>query len=150
MSSCEVFESELVCSLRAVFGKLVLSGSKALRPQNCKLIGWCFWKLDRWVRFFYEVTDVCWQRGWFLCLCNNTKFSILDILNAHVTEITPLHTLLFNFCLLLLRLGARGSVVGWGTVLQAGRSPVRVQDEVNFSIYLIFPATQWPWGRLSL
>jgi hypothetical protein len=25
----------------------------------------------------------------------------------------------------------RGSVVGWGTMLQAGRSPVRVPDEVD-------------------
>jgi hypothetical protein len=29
-------------------------------------------------------------------------------------------------------LGARGSVVGWGTMLQAGRSPVQVPDEVDF------------------
>jgi hypothetical protein len=35
--------------------------------------------------------------------------------------------------------GARGSVVGWGTMLQAGRSPVRVSDEVDFSIYIILP-----------
>jgi hypothetical protein len=28
--------------------------------------------------------------------------------------------------------GARGSVVGWGTLLQVGRSPVRVPDEVDF------------------
>jgi hypothetical protein len=28
--------------------------------------------------------------------------------------------------------GARGSVVRWGTMLQAGRSPVRVPDEVDF------------------
>jgi hypothetical protein len=28
--------------------------------------------------------------------------------------------------------GACGSVVGWGTMLQAGRSPVRVLDEVDF------------------
>jgi hypothetical protein len=28
--------------------------------------------------------------------------------------------------------GARGSVVGWGTMLQAGRSPVREPDEVDF------------------
>jgi hypothetical protein len=27
--------------------------------------------------------------------------------------------------------GARGSVVGWGTMLQAGRSPVRIPDEVD-------------------
>jgi hypothetical protein len=29
-------------------------------------------------------------------------------------------------------MGARGSVVGRGTMLQAGRSPVRVPDEVDF------------------
>jgi hypothetical protein len=28
--------------------------------------------------------------------------------------------------------GARGSVVSWGTILQLGRSPVRVPDEVDF------------------
>jgi hypothetical protein len=28
--------------------------------------------------------------------------------------------------------GARGCVVGWGTVLQAGRSPIRVPDELDF------------------
>jgi hypothetical protein len=29
-------------------------------------------------------------------------------------------------------MGARGSVVGSGTMLQAGRSPVRIPDEVDF------------------
>jgi hypothetical protein len=29
-------------------------------------------------------------------------------------------------------MGARGSVVGWGTILQAGISPVRFPDEVEF------------------
>jgi hypothetical protein len=47
--------------------------------------------------------------------------------------------------------GARGSVVGCGTMLQAGRSPVRFSmRSLDFSFDLIFPAALWPWGLLSL
>jgi hypothetical protein len=41
-----------------------------------------------------------------------------------------------------VRVGARGNVVVWGTMLQAGRSPVRVPDEVHFSIDLILGSIQ--------
>jgi hypothetical protein len=34
-------------------------------------------------------------------------------------------------------------------MLQAGRSPGRVPDEVDFSIYLILPAALWPSASMS-
>jgi hypothetical protein len=46
--------------------------------------------------------------------------------------------------------GAGGSVVGWGTMLQAGRSRVRVLIRWILLIYLILPAALWPLSQLSL
>jgi hypothetical protein len=46
---------------------------------------------------------------------------------------------------------ARGSVVDWGTMLLAGRSRVRFSmRSLDFSIYLILLAAQWPWGLFCL
>ena len=47
--------------------------------------------------------------------------------------------------------GAHVRAVGWGTVLQAGRSQVRFpMVSLEFFIDMIFSAALWPWGRLSL
>jgi hypothetical protein len=46
---------------------------------------------------------------------------------------------------------ALGSVVGWGTMLQAGRSRVQISmRSLDFSIDLIPPVALWPWSRFSL
>ena len=48
-------------------------------------------------------------------------------------------------------IGARGSAVSWGTVLQVGRSRVRFpMVSVEFFIDIILPAALRPWSRLSL
>jgi hypothetical protein len=56
-----------------------------------------------------------------------------------------------NFAFLEFNVRARGRVVGWGTMLQAGRSRVRfLIRSLDFSVDLTFPSALWPWGRLSL
>ena len=47
--------------------------------------------------------------------------------------------------------GVHGGAVGWGTVLQAGRSGVQFpMVSLEFFVDIILPATLQPWGWLSL
>jgi hypothetical protein len=57
----------------------------------------------------------------------------------------------FSHCLICSCMaGECGSIVVWGTMIQAGISQDRVPMRWIFSIYLILPAALWLWGWLSL
>jgi hypothetical protein len=86
------------------------------------------------------------------CLVLSNMFCVLlkYLVKTIAVRLNKLKNMLLEIFCTALWSGARSSIVGWGTMLQAGRSQVLALDEVDFLINLIFPAALWPWGQLSL
>jgi hypothetical protein len=88
-----------------------------------------------------------------LLYCNKRYVSV--VLLRKVLLIAKPLLLNLTFILWIFRyiyaVGARSGAVGWGTVLQTGRSRVRFpMVSLEFVIGIILPAVLRPWGWLSL
>jgi hypothetical protein len=102
--------------------------------------GWFEWKIicrRSSCNIFYEREGT----DFFPCILMNLDW------NAMLFEVTRKKGIFFCFGLIT---GARGSVIGWGTILQSRRSRDPIQMWWILSIYLILSAALWPWGRHSL
>jgi hypothetical protein len=74
------------------------------------------------------------------------EYSLVDFV-----EIVKISNITCNLYYFLKSKGEHGSVVGWGTMVQAGRSRVQFSiKSLDFLLCLILPAALWPWGRPSL
>jgi hypothetical protein len=80
---------------------------------------------------------------WTVVSCTTSKFKpfIFSMFGFTLSYTANIFILMTSACCLhnflniksyTYRRGARGSVVGWGTMLQTGRSPVQVPDKVDF------------------
>jgi hypothetical protein len=74
------------------------------------------------------LTKIQYMQYFYICLYSYRQ-AILQIYWQYL--LCPFFIYCFIFILIKL-VWARGSVVGWGTMLQVGRSPVRVPSEVDF------------------
>jgi hypothetical protein len=73
----------------------------------------------------------------------------------HGASVVPTSKVCISSLFILMRVPgegwACGSIVGWGTMLQARRSQVWFTTRsLDFLVDLTLPATLWPWGQLSL
>ena len=130
-----------------------------IKKYNIKLSLWTDMSSDQILRFKTSLSDVNFRYLWNTWKWHqNSQFQpkmILCLLmywlwrsDARLTFMGPCIIIILYY---ISNKGTRGSAVGWGTALQAGRSRVRFpMVSLKFFINIILPAALWPWGWLSL
>jgi hypothetical protein len=101
------------------------------------------------IRTFLSIITLQWRhyvKFWTIFSCNAKVSLLLSILTS-----ANVHNKNCSALMYVISCGARGSVVGWGIITQAGRARVRFPIRLlNFLVDLMLPDVLWSWGRLSL
>ena len=110
-----------------------------------------------YILLHFSVTSSFLEPTIFLSTILSNTLSLCSCLCAWKNDSAPmiLRVLWLQFVvdykLIFYKMGARGSAVGWGTALKAGRSRVRYPIvSLKFFIDIILPTALWSWGSLSL
>jgi hypothetical protein len=105
---------------------MAITSSCRIRTRNKRRFKTCLWGSLQ-LRF----TCIAFHRFKVRLMtvgCDNMSYECKEYLTTVITAMVT-HTII-QIC--IQSQGAGGSVVAWGTMLQAGRWPVRVPDEVDF------------------
>jgi hypothetical protein len=109
---------------------------------SCKhnTISWSY--INKFVLILYAGYHIVEQEHTFLCVLKKVEM----LYALAISSLKFIYIIFQNS----LPISVRDSIVGWGTMLQAGRLRGQFWMSISFSIYIILSAVLWPWDRLSL
>ena len=85
-----------------------------------------------------------WQMYRLVLILRIGGVGVWELLHAPYVALSGNSTTTYNGA------GAHSGAVGWGTVLQTGRSRIRfLMVSSEFFIDIILPAALWPWGKVG-